>query len=419
MEAHWATVWESIADAIPNEAALVHGATSRTWRELDGRAARLAGAFQAAGVGPGARVAQYLYNSTEYVETYFATLKVGGVPINVNYRYLGDELVYIVEDSDAEVLVYHASLGDRVGAVADRLASLSMLIEVGEVDPTSATHPPVPGALRYEDVVGRGPPQARQTRSPDDTSMTYTGGTTGMPKGVVGMVGPGVRALLTVVPPMIGQPPVGDPAQAAELATRLRDLGTRLVTLPACPLMHGTGMVIGLQTPLVVGGSIVLLEGHRFDPEELWALAQRHRVVLIAIVGDAFARPMLRALDVAADHGRRWDLGALRLISSSGAMFSQEVKEGLLEHLVGVTLLDYISSTEGLMGVSVSTASAIAPTGRFRPVPGVRVFADDGGEITAGSGEPGLVGLSIGVPLGYHKDTVKSARTFREVDGVR
>ena len=101
MEAHWATVWESIADAIPNEAALVHGATSRTWRELDGRAARLAGAFQAAGVGPGARVAQYLYNSTEYVETYFATLKVGGVPINVNYRYLGDELVYIVEDSDA------------------------------------------------------------------------------------------------------------------------------------------------------------------------------------------------------------------------------------------------------------------------------------------------------------------------------
>ncbi len=412
MEAHWATVWESIADAIGDEVALVQGGRRRSWAELDDRAARLASAFANAGAGPNARVAQYLYNSLEYVESYYATLKGRGVPINVNYRYVGEELLHIVSDSGAEVLLYHASLADRVADIRERLGGVKLLIEVEDSDRPPAT---VAGSVRYRDVVARHSPAARIVRGGDDRAMTYTGATTGMPKGVVGRVGPGVRALLSAVPPMLGEPGVTDPAAAAEVATTLRDAGRRLVVLPACPLMHGTGMVIGLHTSLVVGGTIVLLESRRFDPDEAWAVVERERVGLLAIVGDAFGRPLLRALR----DGPHRDLSSLRYISSSGAMWSAEVRAALLERLPQLTLLDYISSTEGLMGVAISSAGRVASTGRFTPVPGVKVFTDDGTEVAAGSGDAGIVGLSGGVPDGYHNDPAKSARTFRVVGGVR
>jgi acyl-CoA synthetase (AMP-forming)/AMP-acid ligase II len=413
-ELHWATVWEAIADAVPDQGAVVQGERRTSWRAFDDRAARLAAAFSEAGLRPGSKVAQFLYNAPEYAESFFAAIKVRAVPVNVNYRYLEDELLYLLENSDAEALLFHSSLADRVAAVRGRATNLKLLVEVDDGAAGS-----VDGAHEYESLLRAHAPAARMARDPGDTFMLYTGGTTGMPKGVMSRIGPGVTSLLAAVAPLLGQPSPDGPEGAAALAARLAAEDSRLVSLSACPLMHGTGLVIGMQTGLAVGGTMCLLASRSFDADELWDVVEREGVGLVAIVGDPFARPMLRALEARVGAGRAGDLGRLRFVSSSGAMFSNEVKEGLLRLVPQLTILDYISSTEGRMGVSIATAGAVLPTGRFLPVPGVKVFTEDGREVAPGSGERGLVGLSVGVPDAYYKDAAKSAATFREVGGMR
>jgi acyl-CoA synthetase (AMP-forming)/AMP-acid ligase II len=418
-ELHWATLWEAIADAIPDEEAIVHGDRRTTWRAMDDRASRLAGAMLAAGLQPRAKVAQYLYNSAEYVESWFATLKIRGVPVNVNYRYVAEELRYLLENSDAEALIFHTSLADRVAEVLPTVPGVKLAVAVDDSGDVSVTKT-VDRTQPYEDVIAAASPAPRIERSVDDRVMTYTGGTTGMPKGVMGRIGRGVAGLFAAVPPLVGPSVATSIDDAVRLARLLRANDTPIRSLPACPLMHGTGMVIGMQTGLLLGGTVVLLDNNRhFDAVELWDIVERERVTLVAVVGDPFARPMLQALDQARVDGRTWDLTGLRFISSSGAMFSHEVRAGLVDHLPAVTIFDYISSTEGLMGTAVSRAGDVAPTGRFRPVPGVKVFTEDDRPVAPGSGERGIVGLTVGVPDGYYKDAAKSARTFREVDGVR
>ena len=180
MELHYATLWESIADTIPTETAVVHGDTTRTWAQYDDRAARLAAAYTAAGLGPDSKIGLYLYNGIEYLEAQYGGFKVRGVPVNVNYRYLDDELWYLLDNADAEALVFHSSLGDRVAQVTHRLPRLKLLIEVDDGGSGQ-----VAGALSYEDVIAANEPMERIARSDDDIYMLYTGGTTGMPKGVM------------------------------------------------------------------------------------------------------------------------------------------------------------------------------------------------------------------------------------------
>jgi fatty-acyl-CoA synthase len=402
-------VWESVADAVPDQVALVQGPTRRTWAELDDRAARLASAFAAAGLAAGSKVAQYLYNAPEYLESYAAALKLRAVPVNVNYRYLDDELLYLLDDSDAEALIYHSSLADRVERIRALATKLRLLIEVDDGGPS------VDAAEPYEGVLAAHPPAARIARSADDVTMLYTGGTTGLPKGVVSRIGPGVGTLMAAVPPIVQVAPLSEPAEIASVARRLADEDRPIVSMPACPLMHGTGLAIGAMPALTFGGRVVLLAGRGLDAEELWSTVERERVNSITIVGDAFARPMLRALQ---DAGPR-QLDSLLLIMSAGAMFSAEVKAGLLEHVPGAMVVDYIAASEGAMGVSVSTKDAPAPTGRFHPNPGVKVLAEDGAEVAPGSGAMGMVAIAGEIPTGYYKDDEKTARTFRLVNGVR
>ncbi len=409
MEAHYATIWESVADAVPDAPALVQAASRRTWAEFEARAARLAGALAAAGVGPGSKVGIFLYNSPEYLEVQFAALKLRAVPINVNYRYVADELAYLLDNADAEALVLHSSLGHRVVDVLPRLTGLRAVLEVDDGGPH------LDAADRYEDVVATASPAPRIERSPDDVTMTYTGGTTGMPKGVVGRIGPAVSGLLQSVPTLFGRSPAGSPDEVAGIVRSVVDDGQQYVSLPACPLMHATAMGIGSLPPLLFGGCVVLLNGRSFDVDELWATVERERVNGITIVGDPFARPMLRALDV----GPPRQLDSVQFVLSSGAMFSVDVKAGLLEHLTGALILDFIASTEGAMGLSVSSRGTVAPTGSFRPGPGVVVLADDGKVIPAGSDDEGVLAIAGAGADAYYKDPEKSAGTFRVVDGVR
>jgi len=409
MEIHLATVFESVADAAPDATVVVQGDVRRSWREFDDNAAELAGAFLDAGLGAGSKVAEYLYNSPEYLETYYAALKIRAVPVNINYRYLDDELLYLLDNSDAEALVFHSSMGDRVARVGDRVAGLKLLVEVDD----GGAH--VEAAVPYRDLLARSSAAPRIERDPADITMIYTGGTTGMPKGVMTPVGPAVESVMQTTPALVGLPPVTDPGQIAPLVTQLAEEGRLMASLPACPLMHATGLAIGALPAMMFGGAVVLLEGRGLDADELWSTVERERVNALTIVGDAFSRPLLRALE----EGPARDLSSLLLICSSGAMFSAEVKSGLLRHVPQLMILDFIAATEGAMGVAIATKDAPPVTGRFLPNPGVKIFDEQDREVAPGSGATGVVAIPGAIPDGYYKDDAKTAATFREIDGVR
>jgi len=415
MHAHFSAIWEAIADATPDAPAVVQGTRRISWQEYETRAARLARAFLDAGLAPHAKVGMYLYNSPEYCETNFAAMKIRGIPINVNYRYLDDELAYLLDNADIEALVYHSSLGDRVGRVRGRLPKLRLLVEVDD-GPAGDGSRHVEGALPYDELQRTLTPAARITPQGDEIYMFYTGGTTGMPKGVMYSMADFTTFFLRTYPPMVGQGKIADPATLPAMARELRARGVATVSMSGPPLMHGTGCWLGMMVPQILGGTAVLLEQRSLDPVELWSTVARERVSLVVVVGDLFARPLLRTLD---ESPGRWDVSCLRLMVSSGAMFSLEVKQGLLRHVPELVIADVLGSTEGGMGQSMVRAGTNAETAKFKLNPATKVFTEDGREVGPGSGEIGVVANGGMVPLGYYKDPEKSARTFREVNGVR
>jgi fatty-acyl-CoA synthase len=270
--------------------------------------------------------------------------------------------------------------------------------------------------MRYEEIQRALAPADRIPPQGDEIYMLYTGGTTGMPKGVMYAMSDFTSFFLKTYPQMVGMEELGDPGTLPVLARELRKRGATPVSMSGPPLMHGTGCWLGMMVPHLLGGTAALLSKRGLDPVELWDTVARERVTLLVIVGDAFAKPMLRALD---DNPGRWDVACLATIVSSGAMFSLEVKQGLLRHLPQLAIADVLGSTEGGMGNSIVRAGASTETARFRPNPTTRVFTDDGREVAPGSGEVGMVGNGGMVPIGYYKDPEKSARTFRTIGGVR
>ena len=416
VDTHYGAIWESIADAVPDAIAVAQGARRISWGDYEQRAARLAQCLLEAGLGPHARVGMYLYNSPEYCEANFAAMKMRGVPININYRYLDQELAYLLDNADIEALIYHTSLADRVARVRQSIPGLKCLIEVDDGPATDGSvH--VEGAIGYDDLQRQCAPAARMRPQGDELYMFYTGGTTGMPKGVTYSMQEFTRFFLESYPTMLGQPPYGSAAELAPAARARIAAGVPLVAMSTPPLMHGTGCWLGMMAPHAVGGTAVLLEGRGLDATELWDAVARERVQQLIIVGDAFARPMLRALEQAPG---RWDLSCVQLILSSGAMWSAEIKRALLEQLPQVALADVLGSTEGGLGQSLMTRDMpLNETAKFTLRPTTRVFTDDGREVRPGSGEVGMMANGGLVPLRYHKDEEKSARTFREINGQR
>ncbi len=413
MEATFANVWEGIAEAQPDAPAITIGDACRTWGDWEDRAARLAGAFEAAGLGPDSKVGLYLYNGIEYCEAQFAAFKGRGVPININYRYLDDELLYLLENSDSEALVFHGSLGDRVAKVIERSRGTKLWLQVDD-----GGHSLVPGAQWYEDVIAAHDPAAPIRRSEEDVYMLYTGGTTGMPKGVMYDMGGMVRSFLTLALPVMGLAPPDDLETLVPSLMAAKAEGKLSVSVPACPMMHGTGGWIGTMMPHCAGAEVACLEGRSFDAHELWQVAQRRRATQLVIVGDAFAKPMITALDEAKTRGETYDTSSVRLIISSGVMWSAEVKQGLLDR-GGFTLFDAMGSSEGSMGNQVSGPGMPPSTAKFAMSPTTKVFNEAGEEVKPGSGERGLVAAGGNVPTGYYKDATKSAATFKTIDGVR
>jgi 3-oxocholest-4-en-26-oate---CoA ligase len=305
-------------------------------------------------------------------------------------------------------VVFHSSLGARIEAARKRSPDVKLWVEVDDGGPH------LEGAERYEDLISSHSAAPRIAREPEDRYLLYTGGTTGMPKGVEYEVGTLAATFLAQRPPLFGLDPVARAEDAPATARRLADEGNVDIALPACPLMHGTGNWAGLMGPHVMGGTSVLLESRTLDAEELWSAVERERVASVVIVGEAFARPLLRALEHTS-----FDLSRFRVLVSSGAMFAAETKSALLDHVPHLAIIDSIGASEGVMGMDITVKGVPAETARFGLLPTTKVLTEDGREVAPGSGETGFVAVSAGVPVGYYKDPVKSAATFREFGGVR
>jgi acyl-CoA synthetase (AMP-forming)/AMP-acid ligase II len=413
---NFADLWETISARLPDALAQQQGDRVHSWGDFNRRANGLAAALlRIDGVAEQDKLALYLYNSPEYLEASFAAFKAGYATVNTNYRYASDELVYLWDNADATVVVFHGAFAEHCDDVRARVPKVRrwFWVDDGSGPCPEWAVPYEPAALEGGDENVSGP----WGRSGDHLILLYTGGTTGMPKGVMWRQDDVFGALDAANKRRM--PPEQDLDAAGERVLRP---GPR--NLPAAPLMHGTGMFNAISN-LMVGGSITTLEGRHFDAAEFLGAVEHYRINSTSIVGDAFAKPILRALD---EHPDRWDISTLRVIVSSGVMWSEATKEGLLAHNDRLIMVDSLGSSEAIsMATNTTTrattdakkGSSSSGTAKFELGRESRVITDEGTDVVPGSGDIGRVALRGRTPIGYYKDETKSAQTFVVIDGMR
>ena len=402
VERNFADVFEVAATAVPDREAVISGDRRLTFAELEARANRLAHHLAAAGVGEGDHVAAYLPNGPEYVEAMLAAHKLRAASVNVNWRYVADELRYLLADSDTKAIVYDTRFGPTLAKVAGDLPLLRTRLVVGG----TGSDDDVPGAVAYEEALaGASPERDFPPRSGRDLYVIYTGGTTGMPKGVLWHQEEIISGSLGDL----------DGAQTVEeVAERARGGGDR--ALPACPLMHGAAQWVSLAT-LLGGGTVVLDPEMRLDAHRLARLMAAEQVSVLTVVGDAVGRPLADAL---AEIGDELDTSAMRVVINSGAFLSPPVKDALLSRLTGAVVYDTFGSSEsGTFARTVSAQGQTPGQGRFNVSEHAAVLDDDLRPVAPGSGRVGRLARSGNVALGYYNDPEKSAATFPVIDGVR
>lgn len=405
MEFNLADLFESVADCAGPQEAMVAGPRRLTYAELDQRANRLAHHLEGAGIGVGDRVGLQLANGTEYVEAMLASFKIRAVPVNVNYRYVAAELRYLYADAGLVGLVYHRrfapAVTDAVPAMPERRVLLEVADGGGRPGPGLDYEAALASAAAGRDFAGR---------SADDLYCVYTGGTTGMPKGVLW------RHEDIFFAAMGG----GDPLSLGQHITAPEELAGRVLhpgitTLAIPPFMHAAGHWLAFST-LFGGGKLVTLEGGTFDPAEVWRLVEAEKVNAIVVVGDAMARPLLdRLADGADDH----DLSSLIAVGSGGAVLSPSTKAQLAQLLPGRIVADLFGSSEtGQLGGEAPADDPFGPP-RLR-VDGRTTVLDANLEpVAPGSGVVGHLARGGHVPVGYLGDPAKSAATFVEHGGRR
>ena len=399
-----ADVWEMAADAVPEREALVVGDTRRTYAQLEENANRLADHLASRGIGPGDHVALYLENCPEYVEAMLAAWKLRAVTINVNHRYVADELRYLLDNSDSVAVLTQPSLAPTVAVVVGRVPAVRFTLVVGDdydaaLAAASPERPVVPG------------------RSDDDHYIIYTGGTTGLPKGVVWRH---VDAFYSC----IGG---GDPTRMDGPVERPDELPARIAEQPICymplaPMMHAAAQWTSLSW-LFSGSKVVLMPGS-LDPDAVWRTIGAEGVNSMTVVGDAVARPLLDAWDRAAETGAPYDIPSLFSISNGGAPMAPATRERIFATFPQLLVTDGFGSSEAGAQGAMRVAAGDRPSGsglvRFdQPTKPTIVVGADGAEVEPGSGVVGQVLAGGRLPLGYYNDAEKTAATFVERDGVR
>ena len=410
-ELNLAALHEAIAAVVPERECIVWRDRRLTWADVTDRTRRLASVLRTAGLGchgrladlegwesPHDHVALYLHNGNEYLEGLLGAAKARCAGININYRYVAEELRYVLHDSDARAVVFHTTFASTLAEVLPSLPHLRVLIQVAD----GSEGPLLPGAVPYEAALAAAEPSPPEGLSPDDLYVLYTGGTTGMPKGVLWRQADFLAACLG-----IGQ-------TTAQLVAAAR--GSRLRSLPAPPFMHGAAHWNALST-WTAGGTVVIQDDPaRLDAHDVLDTAVREGATSLLIVGDAFARPLVDAL-----RGGGHDASGLRHLLTGGATLSANVKEDLLELMPGLRIVDVLGSSEtGRQGVHTSDRARGASTGTFERSPtSVVLSADLATVLVPGDPELGWLAQTAPVPRGYLGDRDKTARTFPVVDGVR
>ena len=406
MASNFGDILDAIEPVVPPERpAFIHGDRTVAWHEAAAMSNRLARAMIARGAQPLDKLAIIMRNRPEYGITLAAALKARMTQVNVNYRYTAREVWYILDNADAQTVVYASEFRNIVAEVRSRLPHVANWIEVaddGDRSPTAEDF----NRLACE---GDGTPLGIE-RSGDDQFFIYTGGTTGMPKGVVWTHG-AIREIILLAARQLGSAP--ETLEEVVAATAAMP-GPRVLVAP--PMMHATGLLTTVNAHLA-GGCVITLEGATFDAAEMLAAIDRHRPTHLVMVGDSFGRPLLDALD--REPGR-FRVDSVAHIQSSGVMWSAEVKRGLLRHMPKAILVDSYASSEAMgQAASLTTLDGEVPTARFSLSSRCRVFDENDEPVEPGSTRPGLIAVAEPNPLGYYKDEAKSAEIFRTIQGAR
>ncbi len=410
-----ATIHEAVAEVIPDRDCIVDGDQRFSWQETTDRSRRLARVLADHGLGCSRErgglegwesgqdhVGLYLYNGHEYLEGMVGSFKARCAPFNVNYRYVEEELAYLFDNADTRAIVYHASLAPTLEKVRSQLKGVRLWLQVADASGNDL----LPGALDYESALAGASPEDPSGLSPDDLYILYTGGTTGMPKGVLWRQEDIFLAALSMG---------GTPKTVEGIQERVRTRpGPR--ALPAPPFMHGAAHWVAFNMWHVGGAVVIPRHPRRLDADDLWSTVEREQVQAMTIVGDAFAVPLLDQL-----RQKSYDLSSLKQISTGGAILTAPRKRELIDCIPQVRILDTLGSSEsGSQGRHVSKGQGETETGRFEMDENNVVLSEDfSGLVEAGSGHVGWLARTGRVPLGYYKDPEKSAKTFPVIDGVR
>jgi len=407
-------IHEAISQTVPDRECLVFRDRRFTWSQVTDRTRRLASVLRASGLGCRTEraglanwesgqdhVALYLYNGNEYLEGMLGAYKARAVPFNVNYRYVEDELLYLFDNADAKAVIFHASFAATLAHVRARLPKVRLWLQVADESNAAL----LPGALDYEKALAGASPEPPPALCPDDLYILYTGGTTGMPKGVLWRQEDIYRAALSGLQPK---------ASVDEIVARAKDAPLR--ALPAAPFMHGAAHWAALSFWHSGGTVVVQSEPRHLDADDLWSTAEREKVNVMTIVGDAFGRPLLDQLE-----RRRYDLSSLQMLTSGGAILTAALKREFLERIPHLRILDALGSSEsGAQASQVTVPGGKASTGDFAFAAGNLVLSEDlSSVLPAGSSEQGWLAREGAIPLGYYKDPEKTARTFPVVGGRR
>ncbi|WP_030175393.1 acyl-CoA synthetase [Spirillospora albida] len=405
MTLNLASLFERVAAAVPDRPALSCGDRELTFTELDGRAGTVAARLHAAGVRPGDHVGVHLLNGIEFVETLLGCLKISAVPININYRYTDRELHHLYTDAGITALVVGAEFAPAAARVADDCPALRSVFVVRTGDaPDEAPRWPSGVEVTDHDADGSLPAPAVE-RSTDDHYMIYTGGTTGLPKGVIWRQEDFYFAALS------GGNPYGEPHRTPEALAAAAAASPPIGYLLTPPLMHGAAAYT-LFTALFMGASTILMR--RFEPVEALRLIDRHKPLIVAVVGDAIARPLADAIRA---HDGEYDLSSVKVLGSGGAILSRSVQEEFAELIPGI----FVNNGFGASESGVDGRISVGDDGLMRLAANPRVIVVDAEmqAVKPGSDEIGHVARTGHVPLGYHNDPVKTAATFPVIDGKR
>jgi len=425
MEFNLADLNDAVSAAIPDRECIVWRDRRLTYGEVAERTNRLANHLVAAGLGSHTdrsalgghesgqdHLACYLYNGNEYLEAMLGAYKARVAPFNVNYRYVAEELRYLLHDAGAKAIVFHSAFADRLAEVLPDLPALTTLLQVDDGSGGGL----LPGAQWYEEALAAaGPERPDVERSPDDLYILYTGGTTGMPKGVlwrqadifVGALGG--RNLGTG----------GEWESLGQVVEAASNGGARL--LPAPPFMHGAGHWLAFGA--LAGGNTICIPDDTIglDADDLWHTIEREKVNILLIVGDAFGRPLVDQLEARTEKGEPYDLTSLLMLVSGGAPLNSTIKDRFLAQLPTVIVMDAVGASEtGSQMSHMSAAGQSASTGTFTPGPGAAIVSEDlSTALEAGHTEEGWLAQKGRVPLGYLGDADKTARTFPVINGTR